>query len=46
MWQRGFRKSCPEQMAEVAKLLNEQEIAAVAAYYQQVRGAAGVAASR
>jgi cytochrome c553 len=46
MWQRGFRKSSPEQMAEVAKLLNDQEIAAVAAYYQQVRGAAGVAASR
>jgi cytochrome c553 len=46
MWQRGFRKSSPDQMAVVAKLLNEQEIAAVAAYYQQVRGSAGPAASQ
>jgi cytochrome c553 len=46
MWQRGFRKSSPHQMDDVAKLLNEQEIAAVAAYYQQVRGSAGAAASR
>ncbi|MBV8239744.1 MAG: c-type cytochrome [Hyphomicrobiales bacterium] len=46
MWQRGFRKSSPEQMADVAKLLNDLEIAAVAAYYQQVRGSGEVAASR
>jgi cytochrome c553 len=46
MWQRGFRKNSPNQMAEVAKLLSEQEIAAVAAFYQQVRGSAGVAASQ
>jgi cytochrome c553 len=46
MWQRGFRKNSPDQMAEVAKLLNEQEIAAVAAYYQKVRGAADLAASQ
>jgi cytochrome c553 len=45
MWQRGFRKSSPNQMADVAKLLDDHEIAAVAAYYQQVRGSAGVAAS-
>jgi cytochrome c553 len=45
MWQRGFRKSSPNQMAEVAKLLNDPEMAAVAAYYQQVRGSADVAAS-
>jgi cytochrome c553 len=38
MWQRGFRKSSPDAMASVAKQLNDQEIAAVAAYYQQVRG--------
>jgi cytochrome c553 len=46
MWQRGFRKNSPNQMEPVAKLLNDQEIAAVAAYYQQVRGATGVSASR
>jgi cytochrome c553 len=46
MWQRGFRKSSPDQMADVAKLLNDQDIAAVAAYYQQVRGSADVAASQ
>ncbi len=36
-WQRGFRKSSPNQMAVVANHLDQQEIAAVAAYYQQVR---------
>ena len=36
-WQRGFRQSSPNEMAVVAKKLDEQEIAAVAAYYQQVR---------
>lgn len=46
MWQRGFRKNSPNQMAQVAKLLDEQEIAEVAAYYQQVRGSAEVAASQ
>jgi cytochrome c553 len=40
MWQRGFRKSSPEAMAAVAKRLNDQEIAAAAAYYQQVPGSA------
>ena len=35
-WQRGFRKNSPNQMAVVAGKLDEQEIAAVAAYYQQV----------
>jgi len=37
MWRRGFRKSSPHSMGLVAKLPDEQEIAAVAAYYQQVR---------
>jgi cytochrome c553 len=46
MWQRGFRKNSPDQMAVVAKLLNDQEIAAVAAYYQQVRGTADLSASQ
>jgi cytochrome c553 len=38
MWQHGFRNSSPNAMAAVAKDLNDKEIAAVAAYYQQVRG--------
>jgi cytochrome c553 len=46
MWQRGYRKNSPDMMADVAKLLNDQEIAALAAYYQQARGAAEIAASR
>jgi cytochrome c553 len=46
MWQRGFRQSSPNQMADVAKLLNEHDIAALAAYYQQVRASAGLAASQ
>ena len=35
-WQRDLRKSSPNQMAVVAGKLDEEEIAAVAAYYQQV----------
>ncbi len=46
MWQRGFRKSSPNEMAIVAKKLNDREIAAVAAYYQQVRGNGDVAAAQ
>jgi len=37
MWQRGYRNNSPEAMAVMAKKLSEQETAAVAAYYQQVR---------
>ena len=40
-WQRGLRDSSPNQMAVVAHKLDEQEIAAVAAYYQQVLSAPG-----
>ena len=43
MWQRGFRKNSPEAMALFAKKLDNQEIAAVAAYYQQVRSSNGAA---
>jgi cytochrome c553 len=39
MWQRGFRKSSPDSMEYIAKRLDDQEIAAVAAYFQQARGA-------
>ena len=37
MWQRGFRKSSPDAMDDIAKHLDDQDIAAVAAYFQQVR---------
>jgi cytochrome c553 len=37
-WQRGLRKSSPDAMAVIAKELSDTEIAAVAAYYQQVHG--------
>ena len=37
MWQQGYRKNSPNEMTVVAKKLDDQEIAAVAAYYQQVR---------
>jgi cytochrome c553 len=46
MWQRGFRKTSPDEMAPLAKRLSEQELAAVAAYYQQLRASAGAAASQ
>ena len=36
-WQRGYRKSSPNVMDAVAHKLDPQEIAAVAAYYQQSR---------
>jgi cytochrome c553 len=35
-WQRGLRSNSPDAMADVAKRLDAQEIAAVAAYFQQV----------
>jgi hypothetical protein len=46
MWQRGFRRNSPEAMALFAKKLNDQEVAAVAAYYQQVRSSDGAATSK
>jgi cytochrome c553 len=39
MWQRGFRNSSPDAMEYIAKRLDDREIAAVAAYFQQVRSA-------
>ena len=38
MWKRGMRNNSPESMAPIAKQLDDQQIAAIAAYYQQVRG--------
>ena len=37
MWQEGFRKNSRDAMAAIAKTLDDQEIIAVAAYYQQVQ---------
>lgn len=45
MWQRGSRNNSPDAMADVAKRLDAQEVAAVAAYFQQV-GASTVAAKQ
>lgn len=46
MWQRGFRKSSPEAMADIAKRLDDQDIAAVAAYFQQVRASPSAASQQ
>jgi cytochrome c553 len=43
MWKRGFRKNSPDAMADIAKRLNDQEIDAVAAYFQQVNASAPAA---
>jgi quinohemoprotein ethanol dehydrogenase len=45
MWQRGFRGNSPEAMRLFAKKLDDEEIAAVAAYYQQLRPSAPVVAA-
>jgi alcohol dehydrogenase (cytochrome c)/quinohemoprotein ethanol dehydrogenase len=44
MWQRGFRNNSPGVMRLFAKKLDDQEIAAIAAYYQQIRSSTPVAA--
>jgi cytochrome c553 len=36
-WQLGFRKSSPDAMEYIAKRLDDKEIAAVSAYFQQAR---------
>ena len=46
MWQRGYRKSSREVMFMIATKLDDQDIAALAAYYQQVRASAKTAASK
>jgi quinohemoprotein ethanol dehydrogenase len=43
MWKQGFRGNSPEAMALFASKLDDQEMAAVAAYYQQVRSSAPAA---
>jgi cytochrome c553 len=37
MWRQGFRKNSPDAMGVIANKLDDQEIATVAAYYQQVQ---------
>jgi cytochrome c553 len=37
MWRKGFRRNSTDAMGVVAQKLNDEEIAAVAAYYQQVQ---------
>jgi cytochrome c553 len=44
MWQEGFRKNSPDAMGAIAKKLDDQDILAVAAYYQQVNSPLGTAA--
>jgi cytochrome c553 len=44
MWQEGFRKNSPDAMEVIAKKLDDQDILAVAAYYQQVNSPLGTAA--
>jgi cytochrome c553 len=44
MWQEGFRKNSPDAMEAIAKKLDDQEILAVAAYYQQVSSSLEAAA--
>jgi cytochrome c553 len=43
MWKRGFRNNSPDAMANIAKRLDAQDIAAVAAYFQQVAASARAA---
>jgi cytochrome c553 len=45
MWQRGYRRNSPETMFMIARKLDDQDIAALAAYYQQVRPSAKTSAS-
>jgi cytochrome c553 len=44
MWQQGYRNNSPDVMVPMARKLKEHEIAALAAYYQQVQSPIDVAA--
>jgi cytochrome c553 len=46
MWQRGFRNNSPEAMRLFAKKLDDQDIAAIAAYYQQVHSSNAAATTK
>ncbi|MBV8239401.1 MAG: cytochrome C, partial [Hyphomicrobiales bacterium] len=46
MWRQGYRKNSPDAMGVVARKLTDEEISAVAAYYQQVRASLETAESQ
>ena len=46
MWQRGYRRNSPEVMFMIATKLDDQDIAALAAYYQQVPASNQTTASK
>jgi cytochrome c553 len=46
MWRQGFRKNSPDAMGVIANKLDDQEIATVAAYYQQVQSTIEVVESQ
>ena len=46
MWRQGFRNNSPDAMGVIANKLDDQEIAAVAAYYQQVKSTLETAQSQ
>lgn len=46
MWKNGYRKNSPQAMAQVAQRLDDDEIEAVAAFYQQIRNPADQAAAQ
>jgi cytochrome c553 len=46
MWQRGYRRNSPEVMFMIATKLDDQDIAALAAYYQQVPASDQTTASK
>jgi cytochrome c553 len=46
MWRQGFRKNSPDAMGVIANKLDDQEIASVAAYYQQVQSTLETAESQ
>jgi cytochrome c553 len=43
MWKRGYRKNSLEAMLQIAKKLDDRDIQAVAAYFQQVLGSSQAA---
>lgn len=46
MWRKGYRKSSPEIMAMIANKLEDQDIAALAAFYQQLPAVPQTTASK
>jgi cytochrome c553 len=46
MWQRGYRQNSPEIMRVIATKLDDQDIVAVAAYYQQLSATRQTSASK